>query len=206
ETEVWSMFIDPIIDGLLSDPEENYHVRWTKTKDNNNDQERPDSVVCKMVESTWAHSVGCGECKVAEVNNNLYILAWDLCRLGYFNKHSINENMIRKAVAFHIYVSLNVGHGVTFYVTELAYDGLYTMTEICHIQVPKSLTTMDTLVSRRSLVSLLQIVHVFNQVKEEQTVASKKCSSMKRDGPSLKWLKSFASDKKDRRRESSISF
>lgn len=28
ETEAWSMFVNPIIDALLSDPEENYHVRW----------------------------------------------------------------------------------------------------------------------------------------------------------------------------------
>lgn len=93
-----------------------------------------------------------------------------------------------------------MGHSVTFYVMELAYDGLFTMTEICHIQVLESLTTLDTLVSRRSLMSLLQIIHVFNQVKEEQKVTSKEFLSMRRNGPSLKWLKPFVSDTKDRRR------
>jgi type I restriction-modification system DNA methylase subunit len=39
------MFADPILDALLSNPEENTHLWWTNIKDNVDEKEHPDVII-----------------------------------------------------------------------------------------------------------------------------------------------------------------
>lgn len=100
ETEVWSGFVDPVLDSLLRDPEQGVHLRWTNQKEANNEDERPDAVISVLSQSQWGRTLGHGEAKIAEGNENYYVLAKDLCRLGYFNRASINKDNVSTCFAF----------------------------------------------------------------------------------------------------------
>ncbi|KAG1205925.1 hypothetical protein G6F35_011371 [Rhizopus arrhizus] len=180
ETEIWSAYVDPVLDSLLS-PEEGVHLRWTNKKDIQEEGERPDSIVSIMSQSQWSRNFGHGEAKIAEATENYHVLAWDLCRLGYFNKNIINKDNVKSSFAFQ-----SKGHSVTFYISELAFDGVYVMTELNSIQIPKSVNTLETLITRRSLMCLMQVAHVFDKIKKEKKNTSQEFSSMKRVEPSLK--------------------
>ncbi len=80
------------------------------------------------------------------------------------------------------------------------------MTELNSIQIPKSVNTLETLITRRSLMCLMQVAHVFDKIKKEKKNTLQEFSSMKRVEPSLKQLESLVSEKKDRRRNSSVRF
>ncbi|KAI8888813.1 hypothetical protein K501DRAFT_172412 [Backusella circina FSU 941] len=55
-----------------------------------------------MSQSNWTENLGHGEAKSAENTENYYVLAWDLCRLGHFNKNVINKNDVKPAFAFSV--------------------------------------------------------------------------------------------------------
>lgn len=95
---------------------------------------------------------------------------------------------------------------MTFYVTELLHDGLYTMTELASIEIPKSVQTLETLVSRRSLSFLLLVAHAFDKIKREEENTSIDFQSMKRIGPTLQQLEDLVSEKRNRKRRSTVRY
>ncbi|KAI7862412.1 hypothetical protein BDF14DRAFT_1886101 [Spinellus fusiger] len=78
KTEIWGDFVDPVLDPLLSSPEEGVHLRWTNLKDTE-EGERPDCMISIMSQSQWSRRLGHDKAKIAEVTENYYALAWDLC-------------------------------------------------------------------------------------------------------------------------------
>jgi cell shape-determining protein MreC len=80
------------------------------------------------------------------------------------------------------------------------------MAELNSIQIPKSVNTLETLVTRRSLMRLMQIAYVFDKIKKEKKNTSQEFSGMKRDEPNLKQLLALVSEKKDRKKNSSVCF
>ncbi|KAI7859563.1 hypothetical protein BDC45DRAFT_218910 [Circinella umbellata] len=154
ETEVWSGYAYPILDSLLSIPEEKVHLRWTNTQDVDDNPERPDSVITIISESRWSRNFGHGEAKVSEPTDNVALLSWDLCRLAFFNKNSINKNETSFSFSFQV-----KGPNLTRYVTELAADGAYSMTEISLLDIPMSVQSLDKLTTPKALRQLLQIAH-----------------------------------------------
>ncbi|PHZ08289.1 uncharacterized protein RHIMIDRAFT_247911 [Rhizopus microsporus ATCC 52813] len=160
--------------------------------------ERPGGIVSIMSQSQWSRNFGHGEAKIAEATENYYVLTWDLCRLGYFNRNIINKDNVKSSFAFQ-----SKGHSVTLYIIELAFDGVYVMAELNSIQIPKSVNTLKTLITRHSLMCLMQAAHAFDKIKKEKNT-SQEFSSMKRIEPSLKQLEVLVSEKKYRRRNSSI--
>ncbi|KAG2214769.1 hypothetical protein INT45_002196 [Circinella minor] len=110
ETELWSGYADPILDSLLSSPEEKVRFRYlylfqcirTNTQDGDDNPERPDSVITIISESRWGRNFGHGEAKVAEPTDNVALLSWDLCRLAFFNKNSINKNETSSSFSFQV--------------------------------------------------------------------------------------------------------
>lgn len=72
----------------------------TNKKDCQEESHRPDSAVSIMSQSQWSRNLGHGEAKIAEASENYHVLAWDLCRLGYFNKNIINKENVSASFAF----------------------------------------------------------------------------------------------------------
>lgn len=59
----------------------------TNQKDTVRGVERLDSVIIVLSQSRWGQHFGHGEAKIAEPKENNYVLAWNLCRLAFFNKN-----------------------------------------------------------------------------------------------------------------------
>lgn len=69
-------------------------------KDIQEESKCPDGIVSIMSQSQWSRNFGHGEAKIADATENYYVLAWDLCRLGYFGRSIINKDNVRSSFAF----------------------------------------------------------------------------------------------------------
>ncbi|CEI98611.1 hypothetical protein RMCBS344292_12716 [Rhizopus microsporus] len=179
ETEVWNTWVDPVLNSLLSSIEETVHLRWINQKDCREEPERPDGTVSIMIQSQWQRKLGYGEVKISEATETYCVLAWDLCRLSCFSRNAINKDGCKSSFAFQ---------SKAFYTTELAFHGMYVMAELINIQIPKSVNTLETLVTRRSLMCLTQVARVFDKIKRERKITTDEFESMKRLETSIREL------------------
>lgn len=163
ENEIWNTFIDPVLDPLVTNIEEGVHLRWSNLNDTEQGPERPDSAISVLVQSNWGKNLGYGEAKIAEPTDNKFMLAWDLCRLGYFSKENINNNNNEASVSFQI-----KGHAMTLYVTKLKSDGIYTMFEFGKVDVPESAETLETLTNQKSLQTLIEISFMIEKIRKQK--------------------------------------
>lgn len=65
---------------------------------------------------------------------------------------------------------------------------MYVMAELINIQIPKSVNTLETLVTRRSLMCLTQVARVFDKIKRERKITTDEFESMKRLETSIREL------------------
>ncbi|KAI9472297.1 MAG: hypothetical protein EXX96DRAFT_530394 [Benjaminiella poitrasii] len=201
ENKLWNTYVDPLLDSLLSNPENGVHLRWTNLNDTEQGSERPDSVISVMMQSNWGESLGYGEVKIAEPTDHKFMLAWDLCRLGYFSKETINTTNNKSSISFQV-----KGHSITVYTTALSADGIYTMLKLTHIQIPQSVESLELLTTQLTLKQLLQVAYVFEKIRQQKTEEMKEFFLMKRYGPGLVQLLELISDKKDRKQPCTFHF
>lgn len=79
------------------------------------------------------------------------------------------------------------------------------MVELTDVQIPKSINTLETLVTRCSLMCLTQAVHVFDKIKRERKITIDEFESIKRFEPSIRELEALVNEKTDRKRNFSVS-
>lgn len=106
ETELWSLFIDPIMSAMVADPARSVCLRWTNKKVRENTtftRKRPDAVISKVVQLDYEESLGFGEVKLAEPNPDKNAICLDLLRLGVFSKSTIDENAMDGVLAFQVH-------------------------------------------------------------------------------------------------------
>lgn len=190
----------------------------TNQKCNDAGLERPDGVVSIVSQSNWGRNYCHGEVKVADKKEDKFLLAWDLVRLASFNKSLIDEADTPSALAFQLKgmeqitsltaMMLNIcfysGHKVTFYIMELMAEGLYAMTELTSIALPRSAQELSNLVSKKALRELSQVAYVFENI-EKQSI-QEACKSRKKQGPSLAQLGKLLSERKDRNLPCTLHF
>ena len=107
----------------------------------------------------WSHDWGYGEAKTYEATHNNHGLAKDMIRIAMFNKELINKENIRATIGFQIngrgssckivaslvfsevnliYVC-SLGFRITFYIMELNFRDIYTINELCYIEIRQSI-------------------------------------------------------------------
>ncbi|KAI9005823.1 hypothetical protein CLU79DRAFT_824718 [Phycomyces nitens] len=200
ENELCNTYVDPLLDSLLSDPENGVHLRWTNLNDTDEGLERPDSVI-SIMQSNWGNNLGYGEVKIEEPTTNKFMLAWNLCRLGHFSKDTINTTSNKSSISFQV-----KGHYITVYITTLNADGIYTMVELIHLQIPQSVENLDRLTTKSSLEKLLWVAHMFEKIRQQKKEESSEFVQMKRYGPGLAQFRELISDKRDRKRPCTLRF
>ncbi|KAG2219851.1 hypothetical protein INT45_000738 [Circinella minor] len=66
-----------------------------------------------------------------------------------------------------------LGFRLTFYIVELNFHGIYTMTELSCIEIPQSVVRIDQLTSISQLLLLAKVAHVFEMIRK----TSLRCTS-----------------------------
>ncbi|KAI9265173.1 hypothetical protein BDA99DRAFT_436760, partial [Phascolomyces articulosus] len=145
EFELCQRFIDPILSGLFDDPEHNILFRWTSVMNEEAkngsgmiSKRRPDSVVTKLDGRFFGPTLGYVEVKSIKESKNKYAISKDLARIGVLSKNSLDVSGNRGCLG----VQVN-GLNMSFYITTLLCDGMYPMFEICTIEIPSSLQSLQ---------------------------------------------------------------
>ncbi|KAI7849214.1 hypothetical protein BDC45DRAFT_279786 [Circinella umbellata] len=150
ETEIWNGYHDPLLTGILGDPEKNFILRWvnkiTPEGRRISSGSRPDAIISVFTQANYDKTIGHGEAKVTEPTCNSDALCRDLLRLATFGKNTVDSGTTSMAIGFQMH-SFNI----QFYLVELYHEALYTMTELVNIQVPDSLSSFSHLLSTDTL-------------------------------------------------------
>lgn len=128
---MFTTYVDPILSSLVSDPERNTLLRWSNKKSEENGF-RPDATVTKLKQMKYHHNLGHGEIKVNYCNNRSLVL--DLLRASILAKDTLDFYKLSNSFGFQV-----SGFTVVFYLMSLEFYGIYTMTEIARIKLPKSM-------------------------------------------------------------------
>ncbi|ORX48774.1 hypothetical protein DM01DRAFT_262919, partial [Hesseltinella vesiculosa] len=124
ENELTCTFFDPILSRLISDPVKDVHLRWSDIIAPKTPRQRPDAVISKVNQLSFGQSLGFGEARVQHASN--YELCHDLLRLALYSKDSIDMNYLDGCMLFQVH-----GFGITFYLTQLLHEHVYTMLKVC---------------------------------------------------------------------------
>ncbi|KAG1048978.1 hypothetical protein G6F43_008669 [Rhizopus delemar] len=154
ENELTCSYFDPILSRLLANPANNVHLRWSNTTTAETPRQRPDAVISKMRQLSFGPSLGFGEVKVQSTAN--HDLCHDILRLALFSKESIDMNKLAGCFSFQIH-----GFGITFYLMQLQYTGIYTMIEVGHLTFPRSIHELPTFINPSTLATLLHVGDAF---------------------------------------------
>ncbi|ORZ16317.1 hypothetical protein BCR42DRAFT_33741 [Absidia repens] len=95
---------------------------------------RPDNIITVMNGEAFDYSRGYGEVKCHTQAKNKASIAKDLVQLGVFAKNCIDVHNMKAVLTFQA-----IGRKVTFFITKLMGDGVYTMYEIGEFNTPGSL-------------------------------------------------------------------
>ncbi|CAO3607412.1 unnamed protein product [Cunninghamella blakesleeana] len=162
ETELCTRYIQPAIQPLFDDHEKNILFKWFGVQNpeckNSNisvSRRRPDCIISIIEDNYEKASIGYGEVKQQSEASNHHSINKDLIRLGIFSKNSIDINNVKGVLSMHI-----VGQNITFYLTKLLYDGLYTMIELTNFNLPLSIDDLPGYLT--NLDKVKNVLHVFN--------------------------------------------
>ncbi|KAH8549468.1 hypothetical protein BGW37DRAFT_501298 [Umbelopsis sp. PMI_123] len=206
EMELCVAYVDSILRPLISDPDRDVLLRWPNKQApesrlrKSSRAKQPDAIVSHVKQLNYDCSLGHGEVKAEEYTNDKYCLSVDLIKLATFNKDAIDERHLNSCLAFQV-----VGHHMTVYITKLLAEGLYAMTEITTLSIPKSIQELDTLVTMTTLTKLMEIGTIFWQ-NCKQSNDSTFFESNRRPTFASPDFKAIVNSTRDRRRPSRILF
>ncbi|ORX49518.1 hypothetical protein DM01DRAFT_1409488 [Hesseltinella vesiculosa] len=170
ENELTGTFFDPIFSRIIANPLNKVHLRWSDTMAPETPKRRPDAIISQINQLAYGSSLGFGEAKIQ--NASKYDLCHDLLRLALFSKECIDMNSLDGCFLFQIH-----GFGVTFYITQLLHQQIYTMVEIGHLVFPRSINELPTFVNLSTLNTLLHVSDAFwrlcRPARDPSTISSR---------------------------------
>jgi hypothetical protein len=197
ECELFTMYFDPLLSALFSDPDKNILLRWSNVTCDESADKRPDAIISKIQQGDFGQSLGFGEVKLARPTTDNHALCHDLLRLGTFCKDTIDMNKLQAALAFQIN-----GFNIIFYLMRLRHDGIYIMQEISRVAFPASLQDLAGFLSLKNIRTLLMVSDVFWRLCKP--VNDDSWESMRR--PTHSAIFSLIHTSKDRRRLCALEF
>ncbi|KAG1452263.1 hypothetical protein G6F56_007864 [Rhizopus delemar] len=102
ECELFTMYFDPILCALFSDPDKNVLLRWSNVTSDESREIRPDAIISEIYQRDFGPSCGYGEAKLARPTTDNHALCYDLLCLATLAKDTIDTNKLQAALAFQI--------------------------------------------------------------------------------------------------------
>ncbi|PHZ11878.1 uncharacterized protein RHIMIDRAFT_19900 [Rhizopus microsporus ATCC 52813] len=144
----------------------------------------------------YYHNLGHGEIKVNYCSN--HTLALDLLRISILAKDTLDFYKLSNSFGFQV-----SDFTVVFYLMSLEFYGIYTMTEIARIKLPKSINELAAFLSQKNFRSLLYVCQVF---WSNCSIASDQKDVTERYRPIIENLYRLIDVSKNRYRECSLYF
>ncbi|KAG0741368.1 hypothetical protein G6F57_001029 [Rhizopus arrhizus] len=198
ECELFTMYFDPILSALLSDPDKNVLLRWSNVTCDETGEMRPDATISKLCQRDFGPSLGFGEVKLARPSTDNHALCHDLLRLAIFAKDTVDINKLQAAMTFQIN-----GYNIVFFLTRLRHDGIYFMQEIGQLTFPRSLEELASFVNLKSIRTLLMVTETLWRLC--RPLHDEECWEAKRR-PTHPAIYSLIDSTKDRRRFCALRF
>ncbi|KAI8092010.1 hypothetical protein BDF21DRAFT_377051 [Thamnidium elegans] len=198
ECELFTMYFDPILSALFSDPDKNVLLRWSNVTSDESGEIRPDATISEICQRDFGPSRGYGEVKLARPTTDNHALCHDFLRLATLAKDTIDMNKLQAALTFQIN-----GFNIIFYLSRLRHDGIYIMQEIGRLAFPRSLEELASSVNLKNIRTLLMVTEAFwrlcQPVNDEELWKTKR-------RPTYPAIYSLIHATKDRRRFCALQF
>ncbi|CAO3645240.1 unnamed protein product [Mucor hiemalis] len=197
EAELTGTFLDPVLNPIFHDPENNRLFRWLNTGVDDTESLRPDGNVFELEQRRIKFSTGYVEVKPDKSRSDTLKTHEDLLRLVNFCKDTLDKKDVKSMIAVQA-----VGFYVTIYLFSLEATGLYLLTELYSFNVPKSISELP------------QFVMHFDEIKRIMACYQENCvlandihnKSRKRMSIQQQNTRSILNIKKPRKLRSSIAF
>ncbi|SAL96971.1 hypothetical protein [Absidia glauca] len=98
ECELFTLYFDPILSSLLSNPDKNVLLRWSNVTSAKSGDMRPDATISKIHQRSFGASLGYGDVKVARQRTDHHALCHDLLRLGILTKDTLDQNKLEGSI------------------------------------------------------------------------------------------------------------
>lgn len=102
EYELFTVYFDPILCALLSNPDKNVLLRWSNITAYEAREMRPDATISRLCQHDFGPSLGFGEVKLERASTGKHALYHDLLRLAIFAKDTVDVNKLQVALTFQI--------------------------------------------------------------------------------------------------------
>ncbi|KAI8143385.1 hypothetical protein BJV82DRAFT_610248 [Fennellomyces sp. T-0311] len=165
EFELCHRFLSPVFSALFDDPDRNVLFRWTSITNQEAKAEpqgqgvisrhRSDGMVSELDGAFFDRTLGFVEVKCSHEAKNKHAMAKDQVRLGVLSKNALDKYHSQSCLSVQV-----IGYTITFYIQSMEADGLYTMTELLHVQAPSSLQTLPQFMAHFD--DLLAVLDCFN--------------------------------------------
>ncbi|ORX48497.1 hypothetical protein DM01DRAFT_1326214 [Hesseltinella vesiculosa] len=162
ESELITGYLLPALTHLFQDDDMDVRMRWTATEAADTTKtsvtkKLPDCLVTLYPDSTEdGVNVAYGEVKREGERKNHYLANKDLVRLALFAKGTVDDSTADTAASMAIHA---VGRGLTFYLVKIQAEGIYTMAELAHLDVPMAISDIPSYLTKLS--TLKNVLHVF---------------------------------------------
>ncbi|CAO3698052.1 unnamed protein product [Rhizopus stolonifer] len=147
ESELYNIYVDPILSAIVSDPEREILLRWTNKTDNETDC-RPDATITCTKQMISDHNLIHG--KVKECGRNAHDLALDLLRISILAKDTLDFYKLDSSFG----VQVN-GFSVTFYLMSLELNRVHITSKVERVKVPCSVANLSTFLSLKNFQRLV---------------------------------------------------
>ncbi|ORE02358.1 hypothetical protein BCV72DRAFT_53925 [Rhizopus microsporus var. microsporus] len=102
ESELWSIYFDPLLSAIVSDNERNMLLRWLNKQAEGN-LLRPDASITLIDQLQFGAHLGFGEVKIVQPTCDKAALCSDFLRLTHLTKECLDSHLLDASFSFQIY-------------------------------------------------------------------------------------------------------
>lgn len=102
ESELWSIYFDPLLSAVFSDNERNTLLRWLN-KQTDDSLLRPDASITLVDQLHFGAHIGFGEVKIIQPTCDKAALCSGFLRLTHLTKECLDSHLLDASFSFQIY-------------------------------------------------------------------------------------------------------
>lgn len=158
EVDHQTRYYEPLLSSMLSDNTKKVILRWPNKMYDVTSEIRADGIISTLIQSRFGRHLGYGEVKPSDDSTTIQSSRIDTLKLAVLSRNNcLNKGY--PTISFQVN-----GFQLIFYMTQRPHQHLYTMTEICRVKVPDSLSSIESFATLKNFQILLHVAQMFYSI------------------------------------------
>lgn len=155
EVDIQTRYYEPLLSEISADTTKKVVLRWPNKIDELAPEIRPDAIISTLVHLKFGRHLGYGEVKPDDDSTTTQSLCVDTLKLTILSRNTCLKNE-------HPILTFQVdAFQLIFYVTQRIHHRFYTKIEIGWVNVPDSLSSIQSFATLKNLQILLRVTQIF---------------------------------------------